>query len=75
MALWLDTRRDARRIARAARAAGIFAVHEGAYRFEPGPVRHLRLGFSSLPPERLARGIDALAEVLRHDLRGGRRPG
>ena len=76
MALWLDTRRDARRIARAARAAGIFAVHEGTYRFEPGPVRHLRLGFSSLAPERLTRGIDALVEVLRDDVgRRSRPPG
>ncbi len=73
MALWLDTKRDARRVARAARAAGIFAVHEGVYRIEPGPVRHLRLGFSSLAPEPLTRGVDALAEVLRQDARGGRR--
>lgn len=60
MALWLETPWDSRAVADAAKKEGVF-VHPGAdFRLEPGPSRHMRLGFAPLEPEAIARGIARL---------------
>ncbi len=68
MALWLDTRTDARRLAVAARRAGLFVTDGTSYRVDKGGSRHLRLGFSSLSADEIEAGIAALAEVARRPL-------
>ena len=63
MALWLATPWDSRAAARAAAAAGVF-VHPGAdFQLEPAADRHLRLGFATMAPERIAEGVTRLVDA------------
>ncbi len=57
---------DAERLAEAARAEGVL-IEPGRVCFfsQDAPRNHFRLGFSSIPEERIEPGIERLAEVIR----------
>jgi len=65
MAVWVDTNRDAERVAKLALGNSVFVHPETDFQMKPPHGHHLRLGFANQSPEEIRQGMALLFKTLK----------